>query len=710
MDPLVRPALLLQQLGARAAGTGISVAAAAYLVHYAEHRQVAWHALAVAAGVVVSLGLRIVRRLGRLSPQATARLDFELFSHLVVVLFAVILHLPGRLDGPFYPMLYALVMIAAAFARPSAALGTVAFTVLTEAGLSVVALGKSVDELWPHASLMGVFALLNLLVFRAEIARVRELSKRRIAGEIERMKQAARSYRLLGAPSAAVDRASVAPPSDEERLMRSGVDEIHQAVTYALDLLRRSLSLRTAALLWLDGSRTKLTIQELSSSEDGIAPGPFSAKDGIFAAALSQGQTVSVHGERSGQHTPYYAALPEVGAVCAAPVLEGVHPRGLLVVDRPGSDPFTSAEEELVNGATHFVLRAIENERIFAQLERAKIEQGKLYRAVDLLASATTELDVVEACVASAREFTSFDFAAVTLLDRSCGEHEIVAVSGEAEELVGQRFRHNAGLVSMVVKNRHPLPYRGDYDPARQVVFTRRVCPPAMPSLLVLPLVVHERALGTLVLGSRRRGAFGDSVRPILEVLASHVAVSLANARMVKRLEELATTDGLTGLCNKRALIEMAHLKLKSANRFGKPLSVLVTDIDNFKSVNDTYGHDVGDVVIKGLGDILRRVKRDTDVVGRFGGEEFVVVCEQTDSEGATLLAERIRTELAATVFQTDQGPLQVKCSVGVATFPAAGKDWDTLFKATDEALYASKRGGRNRVSVWSPRMHGHAA
>ena len=248
------------------------------------------------------------------------------------------------------------------------------------------------------------------------------------------------------------------------------------------------------------------------------------------------------------------------------------------------------------------------------------------------------------------------------------------------------------------------------HDAQRQIVFTRRLAPPSMPSLLVLPLLVHDRALGTLVLGSKRRSAFGDSVRPTLEVLASHVAVSLSNARMLTRLEELATLDGLTNLLNKRALIEVATQKLRSAERFKKPLCALVCDIDHFKRVNDTHGHDIGDLVIKGFADALRRVKRDTDAVGRFGGEEFVVVCEETDAQGGVLLAERIRSELEATTFHTDLGPLHVTCSVGVAPYPQAGRTWETLFKATDEALYASKRGGRNRVTVWNPRLEGYAA
>src|SRR5207245_9863643 len=140
-----------------------------------------------------------------------------------------------------------------------------------------------------------------------------------------------------------------------------------------------------------------------------------------------------------------------------------------------------------------------------------------------------------------------------------------------------------------------------------------------------------------------------------------------------------------TGLFNKRTLLEVGHQKLRSAQRFKKPLSVLVFDLDHFKRVNDTYGHDVGDQVIRGFSDVLKRVKRDTDVVGRFGGEEFVIVCEETDELGAQLLADRIRTELEAVKFHSELGSLQVTCSVGVAPFPASGQTWEQLFKATDQ-------------------------
>lgn len=712
MDPLVRATFTLQQGLWRAAGPALSVLLAVYLVLWAARPLPPVLDLAVAALLVVSFGLHLVRRLRRAC--GTVRGDFVLFSHLVLATYAAVIGAGGGLGGPYYPTVYVVMMLAAGFSSPSAAAVTVGYAILVEGALVVLVLPQADRARFvPHAVMIGVFASLNLALFRAEIARVRRLSRTRIEQELQRMKEAARSYRLLGAPSAATHPPTASPVDDEQRLVQSGVDEIHTALKLALELLRQSMQLRSAVLMWLGRSGERLHIQEIASAETEWVPGPFSVRDGIIGAALARGEMVSLVGPRAGKHVPYYAASVPVGAVCALPVVAGGTALGVLVVDRESREPFTAREEELLRSATCFAVRAIENERVFAQLERAKLEQGKLYRAVEALSSSATETQVIEACVSSAREFAAFDYAVVTLFDRTSHEHEICAVSGEGTEaLVGQRFRHNSGLVSMVVANRHALPYRGDYDPARQVVFTRRLAPPPMASLLVLPLLVHDRALGTLILGSHRRHAFSDAVRPILEVLASHVAVSLSNARMLKRLEDLATTDGLTGVLNKRALLEQAERKLKSAQRYRRPMAILVCDIDHFKRVNDTYGHDVGDVVIKGLGELLKRIKRDTDIVARFGGEEFVVVCEETDAAGAALLAERIRAELAATVFTTELGSLSVTCSVGVAPAPAAGTTWEALFKATDEALYVSKRTGRNRVTVWPgrPTQQGAAA
>ncbi|HKQ69842.1 MAG TPA: diguanylate cyclase, partial [Polyangiaceae bacterium] len=550
--------------------------------------------------------------------RADSWIDLEIGALLVVGSFGLLARSEGGVSGPFYPIVYVLVAIVSAFARPMAVTGTLATLIALEGAMRYAALGeRTLVPLFLHAAFIATFAMLNLVFLRAEIARIRLRSRARFDAEMARMRDAARSYRLLGAPRGAGD-VGPARAGDDEKLARSSVEEIHQAVLFALDLLRQSLGLHTALLLWQNEAGTHARISELSTDADNVADGPFLAGDGIIGAVLVRRASVVLERLKPGYKLPYYAGVCPVRTVCGVPVMDHGHPRGVLLVDRADDRPFTALDEEMLTSATRYVLRAIHNERVFVQLERAKVEQGKLYRAAESLGAALTEGDVLEAGVKSAREVALFDFAAVTLFDEAKKSHEVRAVSGEGTDaLVGARFSHNSSLAAMVVQNRHPLPYKGDFDPAHQVLFSKRLSPPSMPSILVLPLLVHERALGTLVLGAKRKGAFGDAVRPTLEVLARHMAVSLANARMVKKLEELATTDGLTGLLNKRAMLDIAAQKVAAASRFSRHLSVLVTDIDFFKKVNDVHGHDVGDVVIRGLGDVLKRAKRTTDAVAR---------------------------------------------------------------------------------------------
>jgi two-component system cell cycle response regulator len=699
MEPLVRALLAVRTLARRGHGLLTACALGAYVVLGGATADFGLEQAAALGAWALLLALRVKRKL-KDTRDAGLLLDVEIGALLAVALEAALVRFDGGLSGRLSPALYVLVALVASFAQPLAGVFVVGWILALEAGLRFVTPGASDPAGFAtHAAFAATFALLNLTLLRAEVARIRVTARARVAAQLVRIREDARSYRLLGAGEA-TDREEVR----SDRLARASVEEIHQSVHYALELLRRSLDLHTAVLLWLNDAGTHLRISELSSTSNEVQDTPFPAGDGVLGAVLAKRAPVSLHDLKPTFRVPYYAGPCPVRALTAIPVLDGQTLRGVLAIDRLESTPFLPHEEEIGAQAARFCLRAIQNERVFLQLERAKVEQGKLYRAAQALGSALSEQDVVDAGVKAAREIASFDLAAVTIFDEAARSHEIVAAKsadGKIDDLVGIRFSHNTGLVSMVVQNRCALPYRGEYEAGHKVVLSKRLSWPAHPSLLVLPLVLHGRALGTLILGAKRRHAFGDPVRPTLEVLASHLAVSLSNARMVQKLETMATTDGLTGLFNKRTMLESAAQKIAASARFDRKLSVLMTDIDHFKKVNDTYGHDVGDIVIRGLADVLKRQKRTTDIVARVGGEEFVALCEQTDDKGAMLLAERIREEFGKTSFRTPQGALSVTCSIGIATFPEAGDDWESLFKAADEALYFSKRSGRNRCTAW---------
>ena len=166
-------------------------------------------------------------------------------------------------------------------------------------------------------------------------------------------------------------------------------------------------------------------------------------------------------------------------------------------------------------------------------------------------------------------------------------------------------------------------------------------------------------------------------------------------------LEELALTDPLTGLPNRRAIEDWATRQLCSAARYGFSFLVVLADLDHFKAVNDTHGHDAGDTVLKKFAEILRANSRRSDICGRIGGEEFLFVLTHTTQENARVVIERIRTELEATKFDFNGGSLTVTASFGLAGFEGTqAPDFNCLVSQADAALYAAKRTGRNRVEI----------
>jgi diguanylate cyclase (GGDEF)-like protein len=239
-----------------------------------------------------------------------------------------------------------------------------------------------------------------------------------------------------------------------------------------------------------------------------------------------------------------------------------------------------------------------------------------------------------------------------------------------------------------------------DIDVAKTPVFDAATRLRGLGSLKVLPLRSAEKVLGALVVGARREHAYtggaSDAVRQ-LDLIAMQAGESILRARLFDETERLATTDGLTGLTNHRTFQARLDEHLAQAQRYGKKASLLLCDIDHFKAVNDTYGHPAGDHVLRGVARTLAREARATDVVARYGGEEFAVVMPETDAQGALVIAERIRERIAALVFETEQGPLRVTLSLGIATFPEDGEKKSELVERADGCLYHAKRHGRNR-------------
>ncbi|MBI5379949.1 MAG: diguanylate cyclase [Nitrospirae bacterium] len=229
--------------------------------------------------------------------------------------------------------------------------------------------------------------------------------------------------------------------------------------------------------------------------------------------------------------------------------------------------------------------------------------------------------------------------------------------------------------------------------------------PPGHPTIrnyLGVPLMAKGRLIGEIYLVNRvGEEGFTQEDEDLLATLASQASIAVQNARLHQQAMTLAITDGLTGLFNYRHFNEILDRETEEARRHGRPLSLIMADLDFFKDYNDAYGHQAGDRLLQMIADVLRAAVREIDYVARYGGEEFAVILPDSDREGALRVAERIRSQLHQWQVPHASSPLGVvTLSLGVASLPADAESAERLLTRADAALYDAKHRGRNRVEV----------
>ena len=701
-------------------------------------------ALLVTALLVSKLAQRAADlfRLGSPVPRYTQlRREIESGGALLLLTYGLLQALGGT-RAPLHPLVYAVCAFLVAFHRRTAALMLAGLALVCEGTLLLSEGTAGIGRYATHGLLMCMFAALHFAFLRGELLRQRSDHRRRIRGALAAIEQQAQDFRLiLSQPSARGNAATGSPlpatgspgpspagergRSEEETLLsQSAVLVLHQNLHALVDLLKKALHLHTCALFWRTpgGGGDEGAWKPMAVSTDSLlfSQGPVAGDAGILGTVVKSRSVLNLAQPKPGQ-LPYYRrpgsdeADVEIAACVAVPMEEGRELRAVLCADRaPAPDgsevAFLPEEETLLLDAAVVILRSVQSERVFAAVERSKYEHERLYRSVKQLAGALTPEQVHAQAFAAARELCAFDFAALTRYDEGTQVHSVLSAIGDEALCAAMnelRFDDHAGLIAMAVKNRTPLPPGGEttdlplLDPSAS---DERARLRGFASRVVVPLIYGGSAIGSLVLLGKAPGLVGrgrQSRLDLLCVIASQIAVSLENARMYQAMEAMATTDGLTGLSNRRTFQERLAEMLQRAERQERPVSLVLCDIDHFKRINDTYGHLVGDLVLRRVAQVVQACARKVDVAARYGGEEFAVILENTDAAGARLFADRVRQEVQRLVMATDGGTVTCTLSLGVATLPEDGHEGRLLIEHADQALYYAKRNGRNRAVTY---------
>jgi eukaryotic-like serine/threonine-protein kinase len=387
---------------------------------------------------------------------------------------------------------------------------------------------------------------------------------------------------------------------------------------------------------------------------------------------------------------------------------------------------FAAADEEILVAIANQIASSLETARA-AQLEVQVEAERRQRELADQLREATGQLsrtldpdEVLDRALHLAADIVGADAGCVLLVDRLqprvaavYGKAVVAAASAAADAAVHAPV---AGLAAVGTG----YGWLGD---AALTVGSPVLLPPALaaPTELVsdadagrlpdplylllgrplrwlaLPLAARGDRFGVLMLAGGGLGS--QPAAGIAAVFARQAAAAYDNARLFRQVEQLAITDGLTGIYNRRHFMELAARELAAAQRHRRPVAAIMLDIDHFKNVNDSYGHAAGDEVIRVVADRLTGGLRREDLLGRYGGEEFALLV-RNDEIGAVALAERLRLSVQDAVVLTPDGPLHVTISVGVSMCLASDTSPEQVLARADAALYAAKQDGRNRVAV----------
>lgn len=493
----------------------------------------------------------------------------------------------------------------------------------------------------------------------------------------------------------------------------SDQDQISRAVDAALALdeslkgiiqLVHNVFKPDCSLLWqyLPEER-KLRVRNREGDPEGLRDGLVVALgDGPIGWTALNKKTFFLQNRQEG--TGYFTGRKKavIKSLLAVPVLDKDRLEGVLSVESSHLNYFAEDAGAALSSFAAQIAQTIRMARLAKEREEVAIEFQAFYRASKELA-ATIEFDqIVDKLHVLCAEIVPYDFSAVAVWQEPGELYSVYEWMDQKEPPAIRTDLTNDGhsWISWFLINREepfiltknqlnlqqmPLLYEGEEHAG-------------LSTFLAAPMRHQQKRIGALVLGSKQEEAFSSQQARAISILCNQAAVSLENSSIIHKMEELAITDGLTGLYNHRYFQEAFQQELERAERQNQSLTLVIMDIDHFKGFNDSFGHPAGDFILRSLASLLKKNARKIDILARYGGEEFAALLPSIDKKNARKTAERWRKNVQRSTFKSGGQSFAITLSIGFSTYPEDGNSKVELIQKADRGLYDAKENGRNQV------------
>jgi diguanylate cyclase (GGDEF)-like protein len=476
-----------------------------------------------------------------------------------------------------------------------------------------------------------------------------------------------------------------------------------------LELVRDVTDAHGAFLLRADPGTTGFIVRLAAGAAGQVAEAVgarVSLVGGLFGDVLKDDKVLAVtEGSRPLPHFPWYsqkdgrAKHPELHSLLAVPFRDQGGPQWILVLDHARPDHFDEARQKLAEAFAEQMRHWVSSTRLLSELDVLSNEFRRLYQASAALSQGLRVEETLEQIVSFCSEITQFETCAICLLEEGSDTFSVPVAEGYPERTRGARLpldgRTWAGWILRAQED--PQTIRFQLRTGMPVLHPGERIPMGA-GFLGMPLLAKKRVVGVLLLTRQERPFSSNEVR-LVRILCNQASIAVENARVYGAVEQMAVTDGLTGLYNRRYFQQALERELSRADRGGGSLALLLLDIDDFKALNDTYGHAIGDAVLKKIATVLHETLRKGDVLARYGGEEFVVLLPQATYEGAQEFAQRVWKAVGTAKIHPAGRGHRVTVSVGWALLPGDADSAESLVEAADRALYFAKESGRDKVA-----------
>jgi diguanylate cyclase (GGDEF)-like protein len=477
-----------------------------------------------------------------------------------------------------------------------------------------------------------------------------------------------------------------------------GLDHV---LDHLLIQLEKVIPYDSACIFLLEGELLRAKAQRGLPEPDKVLGYYFPIDNELIKTVFETGQPLTLADVQTDERFQGWGGTYEMHGWMGVPFKARGQVIGYLTLDSREIAAYNEHSTEQAQVFANQAAIAIENTRLYQSAIEAAERRAVLHRVSQEMITASANPEQIYTAIHRAvAELMPSEAFIIGLLDASQGDIEIIYLIDRGQRYQPHRSPTDRGLSGYVINTGEPL-LINEFTPekATELNVAHFGTEEHIRSILAVPLRLGKYVFGILSAQCYLPNVYTEEDQRLLEMLAAHAAIALDNARLFSKVQNLAITDSLTGVYNRRQLLDIAQYEFNRAKRYSRPLSAIMLDLDGFKQINDTHGHATGDRVLRAVAQRFQKNIRKIDTLGRYGGDEFAIVMPETKHERALSVGYRLRDCMVETPIIVDEQEYQLTISVGVATISPQTQDLFNLLVMADNALYAAKAEGKNRVS-----------